>query len=535
MFLARRKGPGGIEKQLVVKRIRQELARDSRFLDLFVREAKLSMTLAHKNIVPVFDFGRVGDELFLAMEYIDGCDLGDALARSIKGDQPVDPLVAVYIAMEACQALDYAHRLRDQSGDQLAVVHRDVTPRNVLLSRAGEVKLADFGVATTETDLGEAGKVRGTPAYMAPEQARGEVVDGRADVFSLGLVLWEMLSGERAYRAEDSAGGLALARAGQVPELPERVDARLRDIVARATAPRVDDRYDGARELQLALDEFLLDARAEQGKKPPGHILAEWVQALFPDEQRDEPATPAATPEGSVVTFLDDGPDRVAEALTVGGGATTMRSVAETVAETDSGELSDAGVSSASHSGVEPRAKYTLLAVIAVVALALTGGGIALLAERGANDATAVVPPDAAPRIAEATPSDASAPSTPTPDATVAITPRRDAAPKRRPRPVTNKRNGKKPHATTQPSSAPPDAGVVAEPGTVKVSSTPWAAVRVRGRAESCRDTPCTLTLPPGRHTLLLRNPVANLGKQITVTVKSGETVVVRETLTRGP
>jgi tRNA A-37 threonylcarbamoyl transferase component Bud32 len=563
VFLARRKGPGGIEKQLVVKRIRRELARDARFLDLFLREAKLSMSLAHKNIVPVFDFGRVGDELFLAMEYIDGCDLGNALERSRKREQPVDPLVAVHIAMEACQALDYAHRLRNRAGDRMSVVHRDVTPRNVLLSRSGEVKLADFGVATTETDLGEAGKVRGTPAYMAPEQARGEAVDARTDVFGLGLVLWEMLAGDRAYRAEDSAGVLALARIGEVAPLPDHIDERLREIVAKATAPIPDDRYDNARELQLALDVYLLGARSERGMKPPGHLLAEWVQALFPGDDRGEVSTLAEGPSGSVVTFLDDGPDRVAEALTVGGGATTMRSVAETVAESDvadsDADVSDAGTSDAgphlsdaeitanlrsgSHPGLQ-RSKRSTLALVAGSAALLAGGAVALVLAGGSKKAAAP-PIDAAAHTAEKAPPDAAVKRVavaPPADAAVAVA-QLDAAPVPKPRAVVRRHGTDGSKRGTRPppvkkhvkKTSPPDAGVAGPPGTVKVSATPWAAVKVRGRSEGCRDTPCTLRLPPGRHVLLLRNPVANLAKQVTVTVTSGATVVVRETLTRGP
>src|SRR5262249_19563504 len=145
VFLARRRGAAGVEKRLVVKRIRPEHASNPRFVELFINEARLSVDLAHANIVPVFDFGRVGDELFLAMEYVDGRDLAAALQRAAERGAPLDPVLVAHIGAECCRGLDYAH---GRAGRRL--VHRDVTPRNVLLSFAGEVKLTDFGVASLD-------------------------------------------------------------------------------------------------------------------------------------------------------------------------------------------------------------------------------------------------------------------------------------------------------------------------------------------------------------------------------------------------
>src|SRR5512142_2865710 len=194
VFLARRRA-GGVEKWLVVKRIRAERAGDARFLDLFVREARLSMSLVHQNIVPVFDFGKIDDQVFLAMERVEGKDLGSSLARAPGHHLP--PLLAAFIAAECCQALDYAHQRKGPDGVALGIVHRDVTPRNVLLSWSGEVKLTDFGIAALAGEDSTA-KMIGTPAYMAPEQARGEPLDARADLYAVGLVLREALTGVRA-------------------------------------------------------------------------------------------------------------------------------------------------------------------------------------------------------------------------------------------------------------------------------------------------------------------------------------------------
>jgi serine/threonine protein kinase len=197
VYLARRRA-GGIEKLFVVKRIRPEREGDVRFLDLFVREARLSMGLAHQNIVHVFDFGRSGDQVFLALEHVEGRDLGATLQRAGR-DRRLPPVLAAYIAAECCQALDYAHQRKRDDGTRLGVVHRDVTPRNVLVSWSGEVKLTDFGIAALAGD--ETTTLIGTPAYMAPEMILGrDDVDRRADVYAIGCVAFYLLTGTRVFQ-----------------------------------------------------------------------------------------------------------------------------------------------------------------------------------------------------------------------------------------------------------------------------------------------------------------------------------------------
>ena len=165
VYLARRRA-AGIEKWLVVKRMRPERSGDPRFLDLFVREARLSMSLVHQNIVPVFDFGRIDDQVFLAMERVEGKDLGSSLARA--ADHRLQPLLAAFVAAECCQALDYAHQRKGPDGVALGIVHRDVTPRTVLLSWSGEVKLTDFGIAALAGDA--TSRLLGTPGTWRPSR-----------------------------------------------------------------------------------------------------------------------------------------------------------------------------------------------------------------------------------------------------------------------------------------------------------------------------------------------------------------------------
>jgi len=247
VFLARWQGPEGVSKRLVLKRILPMLASDPGFLDLFVFEARIAVALTHANIVPVFDFGRIGQDYFLAMEYVEGRDLGAIMARARTDGRPLSPALAAHVAAEVARALDYAHRRK--------VIHRDVAPRNVLVSTEGEVRLADFGVAHRGEQAH--GQVRGTLTYMAPEQARAEQVDARADLFALGMVLLEALSGQRPREHEDPAAALAAARAGEVPPVPADTPTALASIVSRATAVDVAGRYDTAREMLEELEAYL--------------------------------------------------------------------------------------------------------------------------------------------------------------------------------------------------------------------------------------------------------------------------------------
>jgi serine/threonine protein kinase len=320
VYLARRRA-AGVEKWLVVKRMRPEKSGDTRFLDLFMREAKLSMSLAHQNIVPVFDFGRIDDQVFLAMERVEGKDLGSSLAKASKG---LPPLLAAFIAAECLQALDYAHRRKSPDGVELGIVHRDVTPRNVLLSWSGEVKLTDFGIAALAGD--SPSRTAGTPAYMAPEQARGEQLDVRADIYAVGLVLREALTGERARRGNERETVLAAAKQGTLDPLPDSLDPTLRGIVERATQLDRASRYPDARSMLEELDSFIVAERAAKKVEAPSRQLGAWLTDVWKDTRDDEGALDAQIEAGVLVSFLDDGPLDV-----IGSG--TQRSALATAAD----------------------------------------------------------------------------------------------------------------------------------------------------------------------------------------------------------
>jgi len=352
VYLARRRA-AGVEKWLVVKRMRPERSGDVRFLDLFVREARLSMSLVHQNIVPVFDFGRIDDQVFLAMERVEGKDLGSSLARASSHRLP--PLLAAFIAAECCQALDYAHQRKGPDGVALGIVHRDVTPRNVLLSWSGEVKLTDFGIAALAGDA--TARLLGTPQYMAPEQARSEPIDPRADVYAIGLVLREAVTGVRPRPGTDRDAILDAARRGELlpwSHVPARVSepagpqlalpageqpspvppaeplleplpAALVAIIDRATAVRPEDRYPDARSMFEEIDGFIVGQRAAHKGESPARQLAAWLAAIWEGARDDIEADPTID-GGDLVSFLDDG------ALDVIGTG-TVRSLAATAAD----------------------------------------------------------------------------------------------------------------------------------------------------------------------------------------------------------
>ncbi|MCA9539791.1 MAG: serine/threonine protein kinase, partial [Myxococcales bacterium] len=203
VFLASLERSGGFQKRVALKCVLPRLMADPRFVDLFEREARLAAALSHRHIVQIFDFGREQGRAWLAMEYVHGVDLKAVLDRA---GGPLPAGMAIEIGVACAQGLDYAHRARDAQGRSLDLVHRDVSPQNVLLSFEGDVKVTDFGLALAAAhDADDAGTLRGKFAYMSPEQVRGEPLDARSDQFALGVVLYEMFSGQRAFFAEDGA------------------------------------------------------------------------------------------------------------------------------------------------------------------------------------------------------------------------------------------------------------------------------------------------------------------------------------------
>jgi hypothetical protein len=264
IFLAEASGVEGFTRTFVLKRLRPELARDKEAVAQFIDEARLQAGLVHSNIVPVFDFGVVDGEYFMTQEYIVGRDLARLMERQ-PGGLPA-PL-AYFIAHETLQALAYAHSHHDQEGSALGVVHRDVSPANIMLSNAGEVKLADFGIVKLNSRVSrtQVGMVKGNANFMSPEQARGQAVDARSDLFSVALALYHSLSGELLYSGNNdlevlyrAAGGLEVGDVARIRKLADPAP----QILERAMALDPGARFQSATEFADALAVHMGGGRA---------------------------------------------------------------------------------------------------------------------------------------------------------------------------------------------------------------------------------------------------------------------------------
>src|SRR3984957_16639116 len=262
VFLAKKRGAEGTYKVLVLKRILPTHGGSRRFRSMFIEEAHLATRLNHPNVVQVYEFQDFGDEgLLLAMEYVEGCDLGRLMNAARSKDAHIPPWVGAWIVAEAAKGLHYAHEKRDEAGQPLDIVHRDVSPQNILLSYEGAVKIADFGIASARLFAEEQGVLKGKFGYMSPEQARGESVDRRNDLYALGVILWEILAGRPLHGGLGGEALLDIVRSGVVEppstyvrEIPDELEA----IVMKALSPNRDERFQSARELHLAIARALL-------------------------------------------------------------------------------------------------------------------------------------------------------------------------------------------------------------------------------------------------------------------------------------
>jgi eukaryotic-like serine/threonine-protein kinase len=283
IFLATAHGAEGFERRFVVKRLHAQLSRRKEAVSQFIDEARLQAQLVHSNIVPVFDFGRVGEEYFLALEYIHGRDLEKLLQRHIQVyNQPLDLRVVGYIIHEVLEALAYAHGKRDQSGRPLEIVHRDISPANILISYQGEVKLTDFGIvkAGGRVSQTELGMVKGNASFMSPEQARGIKVDSRSDLFSTAVVMFCCLTGQALYKGETTLNQLVRAAVGpatQQFQAIETLPAQSVPILSKALMLDPALRFQAAAEFARELAPLIPGMKIE---------VARLMEQLFPESRR---------------------------------------------------------------------------------------------------------------------------------------------------------------------------------------------------------------------------------------------------------
>jgi serine/threonine protein kinase/CRP-like cAMP-binding protein len=307
IFLASTVTIEGFKKQLIIKRMLPKWAKERGFINKFIDEAKLSSKLQHSNIVSVFDFGRHGDHYFIAAEYVVGLDMSDLIrqVRVKKGHVP-DTLSA-YIVEQVSAGLDFAHEYHDPSLGALRVVHRDVSPGNVMLSWAGQVKVADFGIAIAEQRMSETqpGTIHGKVAYMSPEQARGEPLDQRTDVYSTGLMLYELVTGVRALHASTTRD---LLRAAQHPKIspPEThrddLDGELSGIIAKALEPDRKARFKTSNELAEALQRYRVRLTALESSG----TVARYLKQTFPSGVPEKKGAAAGGPPKKETKLLEE-------------------------------------------------------------------------------------------------------------------------------------------------------------------------------------------------------------------------------------
>src|SRR5262245_35743823 len=389
VFRAVMPGAQGFRQTFVVKRILAERSRAADFVDMFVQEARIGSLLSHPNIVQVFDFGNVGGDYFLAMEYLRGRDL-QVLMRKLREQNLLCPVpVAAFIAHEVAVCLGYAHDLVGPDGKRLNIVHRDVSPSNIMCLRTGGVKLLDFGIAKASGDQSEnteQGLFKGKLAYVAPERIRNERLDGRVDLFGLGVVLWEILAGRRLFRGKSELETLTNVLEKKVkppsayrPDVPASLDA----VVLRALERKREDRYANGYEMAEDLEKVLRETGYHS------RMLADLLREAFgSDLSKSQETLSTVTPE-LLASFSADQVSRTDELPTASAAVPPPRRW-------------------------KPVAAFAATAVAALalggLLLARGGGGKTRAQERAESPPAAIVPPPAGdPMPAEAAPKPAEA------------------------------------------------------------------------------------------------------------------------------
>ncbi len=297
----------GFRKNVAIKRVLPALTKNKKFVAMFLDEARLSLHLQHANIVQVFDIGHADETYFIVMEFVDGVDLKQLLEWRRRINRVLTIGQTVYIIMEVCKGLAYAHEaVHPETGRPLGLVHRDVSPPNVLLSRNGEIKVTDFGLAkaAVQVETTDPGVVKGKMSYLSPEAARGEEVDRRADIFAVGILLYEMLTGKRLFYGESDYQTVELVRAARIPPIGtqnQEVEPELEEVVRKSLARRADDRFQSATDLQDALAQYLFS----RGLKMIQRDISELVRGCLEDQAGISGAT--RKPRTNIIdTLLQD-------------------------------------------------------------------------------------------------------------------------------------------------------------------------------------------------------------------------------------
>ncbi len=377
VFLAQMAGPGGFQKRVVVKRILPQFCEDSTFVTMFLGEATLAAQLSHPNLVQIFELGQAQGQYFLAMEYIDGPNLRTLARVTRELGEPLPVAVAVKLVSLSAEGLHYAHELKDSSGKPMGLVHRDISPDNILLSRSGAVKVVDFGIAkaTASPTATRSGVLKGKLAYMPPEQLDREMVDRRADVYALGMVLYELLSGLMPFDATSEVSIIQavmgerpyLSLSQRRPDLP----AALVDIVNTCVAKDKQVRFASAKALQLELERFLNTSQQQVSSAD----LASLIEQHFP------PVDEASVEAAAVLDATQASPIELAPVPPTQALQTPQRSAQQSVGTQTAEALAAAN----------PGASKALLFVLLAVLVAMAGAGVFFLVNRNGDASSATI------------------------------------------------------------------------------------------------------------------------------------------------
>lgn len=529
---------GGAEKVVALKVVRRDLAKNDEFASLFIDEARLAMGLSHANIVQSFDAGRIDDQLFLAMEYVAGVHLGDLLqACERRFQQPIPHRHLIYIAVEALKGLDYAHRRVDSNDRSLGVVHRDVSPGNILVSWEGEVKVADFGIAKSalrsRETTGE--QVKGKLPYIAPEQLRQSGVDRRTDIYSLGAVMYEALTDRWLVDANDSEEAIRDILRGRFPkpreinpEIPEAVEA----IVLRALSTDPSARYPSAAAMRQELERYALS----DGYLLSSTDLADFLGAIRSDsvhwsEASDPGSSERPRSASSADGALENGPFNA-----LLGAELRKLDTADGYSVFTTGEVAGLlDVAALGSADVPPPMRRRrpfgwLLALIGLVTVLSLYG---IWARRSDPIETASVsePQGAqlqarqpqASKLEEDMPAaiEVSAPVV-EPEASASAIDEVSSSPTVAPAPPKARKPSRQSRKRVAPKAAAPTTPPP-EPAYVSVNSDPWSYVIIDG--SRVKTTPLrSHRIEPGRHQVVLQNPEAGLERRFEIEVDPGET-----------
>ncbi len=500
IYLAKLVGPGGFEKLLVIKKIHPELSGERQFEEMFVAEAKTLVSLSHGNIVPIYELGMVDSTYFIAMEYIDGPTLEQLQAALGANNQQLSAAMSGYICAEVLKGLDYAHRKGE------GVIHRDLSPRNVMLSREGEVKLVDFGIAvgTAVPKSGSLGEVpTGSFPHMSPEQAQGKELDPRSDLFTVGILLWELLTGKPLFARESEESTLAAVLEYEIPppsmyckDAGDALDA----ICAKALERDVAKRYDNAGEFLVALNRYLYstadtvsprDISKVVGQNCPPTTTSTRRAQTAPVKPKRSGTVPMARPQGkkrpeTVRSFATH--VQIRDALSVGTPVVGNPSIvdAEATRGTSTQEIPK--------QSMRGRSNMPLL-IAGLIAIGGLGAAVAVLGSSGTTAVPALASSDAHVAVGDAI--------------VVAVD---DAAIDAR---TTDAQTDARVVIRKRRTDAKPAPAL----GSVRVAANPWADVYLRGKRLG--RAPGRFSIPAGNHELELRN--GEKTRRVKITVVAGE------------